>query len=131
MLDPAQLKPTPWWNSPLHHDRCRKKNECINDIIIPNHNLPILTSTTTTAPATDSTSLAANSTALTTTFTNLTTYKASTRTYYDPAYLTILDSELREMMNYSEGTAALCLDSIVQHTDHWTVEDTIIATEAP
>ena len=37
--------------------------------------------------------------------------------HYDPEYLTILDSETREMMNYLEVTAALCFDIIVQHAD--------------
>jgi len=107
-----------------------EKNECGNDIIIPNHNLPILASTATAAPANNSTASAATSTALTTTSTTLNTYKTPAHPYYDPAYLTILDSAPREMMNYSEGTVTLCLNSIVRYTDSWEAKDTISAAEA-
>ena len=74
--------------------------------MIPSYNLPILTSTTTAAPT-------ANYTTPATSFTVLTTYKVPTHIHYNLVYLTILDSRSREMMNYSKGTAGLCLDSIV------------------
>jgi len=108
-----------------------KTNECGNNIIILNHNLHILASTTTADPAPNFTSLAPNSTTLATTSTILTTYKSPTHPQYNPEYLTILDSEPRKMMNYSEDTAALCLESIVRYTDHWAVEDTTSIAEAP
>ena len=96
-----KLSATPWQR--------QTKNECGNDIIIPNHNTPILTATITAT-------FAANSTALITTFTTLATYKTPINTYYDPAYLTILDGEPCEVTNYSKGTTVVYLDSILQHT---------------
>ena len=36
---------------------------------------------------------------------------------FDLTFLTLPPSESREKMNYSQGTAALCLDSIVCHED--------------
>ena len=57
-----------------------KTNECGNAIIIPNHNIPILTSTTTAATVVNSTASAASSISLPTTSTTLTTYKAPSPT---------------------------------------------------
>ena len=52
-----------------------------------------------------------------TSISNSTALVPFTNPRFDPAFLTIPLSEPREKMNYSQGTAALCLDSIVCHED--------------